>query len=122
MSDCFAKLIIGITGLLIGSAELADGTRKRKTLSVAFGLVTALASIALLCVCAYNWLTGEDTELDDEEADADGDEAEESAEEVPAAAEAVKTAAEAVKTAAEAVKAAADTKAEEAAPAQEDAE
>lgn len=121
MSDCFAKLIIGIVGLLLGSAELADGARKRKTLSVAFGLVTALGSIALLCVCAYNWLTGEDTELNDEEEEEE-DEADDGAEEVPAAAEAVKTAAEAVKTAAEAVKAAADTKAEEAAPAQETAE
>lgn len=107
MSDCFAKLIIGIVGLLLGSAELADGARKRKTLSVAFGLVTALGSIALLCVCAYNWLTGEDTELNDEEEEEE-DEADDGAEEVPAAAEAVK--------------AAADTKAEEAAPAQETAE
>ena len=80
MSNCFAKLIIGITGLLIGSAQLADGTRKRKTLSVALGLLTALGSIALLCVCAYNWLTGEDTELDGEE-----DEEEEEKEKVPAA-------------------------------------
>ena len=121
MSDCLGKLIVGVTGLLLGSAELADGTRKRKTLSVALGLLTALASIALLCVCAYNWLTGEENEIDDADEEADEAEADENGE-VPAAAEAVKTAAEAVKTAAEAVKAAADTKADEAAPAQEEAE
>ena len=78
MSDCFVEFIVGITGLFIGSAELANGTRKRKTLSVALGLLTALGSVMLLCLSAYEWLTGEETELDDEEEDED------SAEEVPA--------------------------------------
>ena len=93
MSDCFVKFIVGITGLFIGSAELANGTRKRKTLSVALGLLTALGSVMLLCLSAYEWLTGEETELDEEED-------EDSAEEVPAA----------------------DSKTEEAAPVQEEAE
>ena len=93
MSDCFVKFIVGITGLFIGSAELANGTRKRKPLSVALGLLTALGSVMLLCLSAYEWLTGEETELDEEED-------EDSAEEVPAA----------------------DSKTEEAAPVQEEAE
>lgn len=92
MSDCFVKFIVGITGLFIGSAELADGTRKRKTLSVALGLLTALGSVVLLCLSAYDWLTGEETELDDEgeetelddEDEETDDEDEDSAEEVPA--------------------------------------
>ena len=92
MSDCFVKFIVGITGLFIGSAELANGTRKRKTLSVALGLLTALGSVMLLCLSAYEWLTGEETELEEEDED--------SAEEVPAA----------------------DSKTEEAAPVQEEAE
>lgn len=92
MSDCCVKLIAGITGLFIGSAELANGTRKRKTLSVALGLLTALGSVVLLCLSAYEWLTGEETELEEEDED--------SAEEVPAA----------------------DSKTEEAAPVQEEAE
>ncbi|MBR4546380.1 MAG: hypothetical protein IKO14_10505 [Oscillibacter sp.] len=96
MSDCFVKFIVGITGLFIGSAELANGTRKRKTLSVALGLLTALGSVVLLCLSAYEWLTGEETELDEDEEEEEGD----SAEEVPAA----------------------DTNTEEAAPVEEEAE
>ena len=59
---------------------------------MALGLLTALGSVMLLCLSAYEWLTGEETELEEEDED--------SAEEVPAA----------------------DSKTEEAAPVQEEAE
>ncbi len=73
MSTCLGKLIAGIAGLLFGSAKLADGAHKRKTLSVALGLMSALGGIALLCASAYDWLTGEETELDDEDEEAPAD-------------------------------------------------
>ena len=109
MTISLNSILCGVVGFLLGSAGVAHGSRKRNPISFCFGLLCLLAGAAAV------YLSLIDRAIDEAEEDAEDEDEEAEAEaEKPEAAPAEKP--EEVAAPAE------EPKAEEAAPAQEDAE